>query len=193
LDAIVALQNSDAKIGAVFVSLQDPPFDISAFFALVREEHPRVRRIAFAEHKGIAPMKSVWSCEHDMLLWDPWSEPDYLEILRDALDWRLSRGLASWPDIALFHSQHGRDVHAITQLLKRYHHRIEGLTMDRGYLAAADTEHVVQDTYSRITTDLPLFDHSCSPAHWIDQKAEASIASFENGQEYAAHQLDVRE
>lgn len=89
LDAIVRLQATTPPVGAALVSLQDVGFDISAFFELLKDDYPHVRRIAVAQREKRRQVSiAVHSCPHDVILWSPWDRPDFLEILGDALDGR---------------------------------------------------------------------------------------------------------
>lgn len=79
-------------VNAALVPLQDVGLDISAFFELLRDEYPRVRRIAFAQRDPKRQGSgSTHSCPHDVILWSPWDRAGFLQILGDALDGRPSR------------------------------------------------------------------------------------------------------
>jgi hypothetical protein len=180
LDAIVRLQDVTTTIDAVVVSLQDPEFDISAFFGFLKDEHPHIRRIAFAEHEPRGKISAtVRSCQHDMILWDPWDRADFVEILKDAIDCRLSRTRSSWTDLQLFESSHGADRLAIAEIVRRYRYRIVRLALDATH-HSMDTEDAVQDVYLAIVRCLPLYraPWSWSPGHWIDQISRKAIRPF---------------
>jgi hypothetical protein len=176
------LEDVSTFVDAAFVSLQDPSFDISAFFAFLSDRHPRIRRIAFAQHKprkgGEIPPQF---CRHDMILWDPWDRADFVEILKDALNCRDQPARSSWSDTMLFKSNEGRDRLAIAEIIKRYRHRIVSLALDMDR-DSADTEDVVQETYLNIVRFLPLFRDSYSPGYWIDHITRRTIQSFSNGE-----------
>ena len=181
LDAIRWLQDKAIAVDAVFASLQDDATNISALFEFTKDEHPFVRRIAFAQHN---PRKQgallVHLCQHEMIIWDPWDRADFLEILKDAIDCRISRTRSSWSDVRLFESQQGTDTLAVAEIVRRYRHRIVRLVMDATH-ETMDTEDVVQDTYLSIVRDLPSFNRVCAPGAWIDRITCRSILSFLNG------------
>jgi len=92
LAAVIRLEDTTVAVNAALVPLQDVGFDISAFFELLRDEYPRVRRIAFAQRDPKRQGSgSTHSCPHDVILWSPWDRANYLKILGDALDGRPSR------------------------------------------------------------------------------------------------------
>jgi hypothetical protein len=118
LDAIILLQNVNLAIDAAFVSLQDADFDISTCFDFLKDEHPLVRRIRFAQHEckndGAA---SVHACRRDMILWNPWDRTNFAEILKDALDCHVHRTRSSWSDLELFESFRGTDTLPIAEMV----------------------------------------------------------------------------
>ena len=177
LDAILRLQDVAMTIDAVFVSLEDSDFDISAFFDFLKEEHPHVRRIAFARH-SVNDVRSerTRACQHDMILWDPWDRTDFSEILKDALDCRVHLTRSSWSDLELFESSQGADSLAIAEIVKRYRHRIVHLVMDRTN-NTPDIEDIVQNTYLAILRFLPSFGGVCAPGRWIDGITSMCIRS----------------
>ncbi len=181
LDAIRGLQDNAIAVDAVFASLQDDKLNISALFQFIKDEHPLVRRIAFAQHDprkdGTQP---VHLCQHDMILWDPWDRADFIELLKDAIGCRISRTRSSWSDLRLFESQGGVDTLAIAEIVKRYQYHIVRLVMD-ATREVTDTEDVVQDVYMSIVRDLPAFDRVCAPGAWIDRVAFRSIRSILHG------------
>jgi hypothetical protein len=86
LDVIVGLQDSGTTVDAVFASLQDDVWNTSALFYFLKGEYPQVRRIAFAQRNLPKDgARLAHSCQHDMILWDPWARTDFGEILKDAL------------------------------------------------------------------------------------------------------------
>lgn len=178
LDALARLQDATTTIDAALVSLQDVNFDISAFFGFSKGEYRCIRRIAFAQHE---PRKerfvSAHSCEHDMILWDPWDRADFIEILKDALACRLRPTRSTWTDLRLFESFRGADGLAIAEIVKRYRHRIVRLALDASH-DAIDTEDIVQNVYLAILQYLPSFGRVCSPGHWIDRITCKTIRSF---------------
>jgi hypothetical protein len=175
LEAIAVLQNPHMVVDAAFVSLQDVGTDIVSFFAFLKDEHPAVRRIAFAQHRTKDDSTAaVQTCQQDMILWDPWDRDSFSEILEDALNCRLHRPESSWTDMHLFRSG---DRPAIDAILGRYKHRIMSLAAD-ATPNAADAEDIVQSTYLEIMRRLPSFDGSCSPAHWLDRMTRRCIRSF---------------
>jgi len=178
LEAMAVLQNARMVVDAAFVSLQDVGIDIASFFTFLNDEHPAVRRIAFAQH-GAKDVNTtaVQTCQQDMILWDPWDRDSFSEILEDALHRRLHRTESSWSDLQLFRSHEGVDRPAMGAILGRYKHRIMSLAAD-ATRNAADAEDIVQDTYMEIMQRLPSFDGSCSPGHWIDRMARRCIRSY---------------
>jgi hypothetical protein len=178
LDALARLQDVATTVDAALVSLQDANFDISAFFVFLKGEYPCIRRIAFAQHE---PRKerlvSAHSCEHDMILWDPWDRADFVEILKDALACRLRPTRSTWTDLRLFESFRGADGLAIAEIVRRYRHRIVRLALDATH-NTTDTEDIVQDVYLAIVQHLPFFGRVCSPGHWIDRVTCKTIRSF---------------
>jgi hypothetical protein len=178
LDVVRGLQNKTIAVDAVFVSLQDDGANISALFEFIKDEHPLVRTIAFAQHNphkdGTQP---VHLCQHDMILWDPWDRADFIEILKDAIDCRVSRTRSSWSDLRLFGSRGGLDTLSIAEIVRRYRYRIVRLVLDATH-KAMDTEDVVQDAYLSIVRNLPSFDRLCTPGEWIDRVTCRSISSF---------------
>lgn len=176
LDALFRLQNGAATVDAVFVSLQDA--DGAAFFEFLRDEHPCVRRIAFAQHESTqvdSPLTAA--CQHDMILWDPWDREDFSETLKDALNCRAHRKRSSWSDLELFRSSRGTDALAISEIVKRYRHRIVRLTLD-ATSDVRDTEDIVQATCLALIEGIPSFVLRCSPGQWIDDITHACIRAF---------------
>ena len=176
------LENVDLTVDAAFLSLQDPEVDISSFFGFLKNEHPSVRRIAFAEHVATsegasARAAAVHACPHDMILWDPWDRSDFDEILKDALDCRVHRTRSSWSDLELFESENGTDAAAIAEIAKRYRHRIVRLVMDVVH-DTLDVEDIVQEIYLDIVRHLPGFRSRCSAGYWIDQLSRRAIRAF---------------
>lgn len=177
LDAIVCLQDVTTTTVAVFVSLQDASFDISTFFDFLKDEYPQVRRIAFAQHKSqYIGAKSVNTCQHDMVLWDPWDRGNFTEILQDILDCSISRRRSSWSDLELFESSKGTDKQAIAEIVRRYRHRIVHLVLDVTH-NTTEIEDIVQEIYLNIVRSLPSFSGVCSPADWIDRISRMTIRS----------------
>lgn len=178
LHTIFQLQDETTTIDAMIVSLHDSRLDITVFFEFLKEEYPNVERIGSAYHRPLRQdLVSAHTCQHDMVLWDPWFRTDFIEILKDALDCRLSRTHSSWTELQLFESSQGKDSHAIAEIFKRYRYRIVRLLMDqkRGLM---DTQDIVQEVYLTILQDLPLFDQAYSPGHWIDHIVGKRIRSF---------------
>lgn len=193
LDAIRWIQDNTIAVDAIFVSLQDDESNISALFEFIKDEHPRVRRIAFAEHDPRNDASQPGHlCQHDMLLWDPWGRADFIELLKDAIGCRISRTRSSWSDLRLFESQGGVDTLAIAEIIKRYRYRIGRLVID-ATREATDTEDVVQDVYMSIVRDLPSFERVCAPGVWIDRVACRSIRSFLQGKMTKTHPQSHRE
>ena len=176
-EAITLLRYARIHVDAAFVSLQDVGSEISTFFGCLKEYHPRIRRIAFAQHGSKCRLlPSVHSCEHEMILWDPWERIDFDEILESTLDRRPHRPRSSWPDSELFSSLQGDDSLAVTEIIKRYRHRIVGLVMDEMY-DDLNAEEVVQEACLEIMRHLPFFRPVCSPGHWIDDMCRMAISS----------------
>ncbi len=178
LDAIVALQDGRIAVDAVFAPLQDDESNTSALFDFVKDEYPRVRRIAFARHDPRqASFTSAPLCQHDMILWDPWDRTDFVEILKDALNCRSSYPRSSWTDLRLFESLQGADMLAVAEIVKRYRYRIVRLVLDATH-ETMDREDVVQNVYLAIVRALPFFGRVCSPGEWIDRITRKSIRAF---------------
>lgn len=178
LDAINLLENVSMAIDAAFVSLQDASFAICDFFGLLKDEFPRIRRIAFAQHESKREVSaSVHACEHEMILWDPWDRGGFSEILKDALDCRIHRTRSSWSDLELFESFHGADTLAIAEIVRRYRHRVVHLVLDVTH-DGVDREDIVQSIYLDIVRCLPSFERTCSAGHWIDRIACRTIRAY---------------
>lgn len=177
LDAIVLLQRESVTIDAAFMSLQDGNADISQFFAFLQDEHPSVRRIAFAQHESAdVDSQSVRTCQHDMILWDPWDGDNFGDVLQDALNRRCTMR-STWSDMQLFASQRGTDRAAISTIVRRYGHRIRHLAADAAR-NTPDSDDITQEAYLEILCSLPTFDGDCSPGHWIDRVARHCIHLF---------------
>lgn len=176
LEAVNRILDSSVTTDAVFASLQDDSFDVIAFFEFLQETYPKIRRIAFARH-GRPTRVATDSCLHDMILWDPWDQNDFAEVLRDAIGCRRYRGRSSWSDQELFLSGGGVDNLAISTILQRYHHRIVSLVQDQE-VNRQDAEDLVQDVYMGIVEELPSFGRECSPGCWIDRVTAKVIGKW---------------
>ena len=178
LEVVARLQDDRIAIDAVFSSLQDGRSNTAALFDFLTDEYPRVRRVAFSRHDLWRTSSSMDAfCQYDMVLWDPWDRADFVEILKDAIDCRISRTRSSWTDLRLFESLDGVDKLAIAEILKRYRYRIVRLVLD-ATRHRMDSQDVVQDAYLSIVRALPSFGRICSPGEWIDRITCRSIRSF---------------
>ena len=192
LGAIRRLSDKEQPVDAVLVSLQDRESDIVAFFDFVHDEHPKVRRIAFAQHAQSQESSGISSgCQHDMILWDPWTRPDFLDVLTNALGCDHPPTRSSWSDTRLFESLGGHDPLAIAEIVKRYQYRIGRLALDVTR-ERADTEDLVQQVYLAIMERLSSFAGPSSPGYWIDQVTRAVIASRSSGGAGYAQRLSHR-
>ena len=81
-ETIALLRYARTHVDAAFVSQDAATTEISTLFGCLKEYHPRIRRIAFAQHSSTHRLPpSVKSCEHEMILWDPWESVDFERIL----------------------------------------------------------------------------------------------------------------
>lgn len=176
-EAITLLRYARTVVDIAFVSLQDAGSEISTLFGCLKEYHPRTRRIAFAQHASKCKLPpSVRSCEHEMILWDPWERMDFDEILESAFDRRPDRPRSSWSDSDLFSSFRGEDTLAVTELIRRYRHRIVNLVVDE-IRDGQSGEEVVEEVCLELVRQLPSFRSSCSPGQWIDDVCRMAIRS----------------
>jgi hypothetical protein len=182
LDTIRELQDGTVTIDAVFASPRNDSANISALFEFLKEEHPTVRRIAYGQHDSSSTTDmSLHSCQHDMFLWDPWDRAHFIEILKDALNCRLSRAHSSWSDLRLFESRRGADNLAISEIVKRYQYRIVRLVLDDVH-SPMDAERLLKGVHSSIVRELPLFAHNCAPSEWLDRITDRTTRAYINGE-----------
>ena len=86
LDTVRVLQDRDHAVDTVFVSLEDSGSLIAPFFAFLHDEYPWIKRIAFAERGSRHRLwASALLCQHDLLLWSPWNQENFEEVLKSAV------------------------------------------------------------------------------------------------------------